>query len=117
MVDIHEAMFQKACDARAAHMTTATTREEFMINLNKKDIILAPFCDTAECEIRVKDWSKEESIKAMEAANEGEAVLTGSAKTLCIPFEHGKQDFSEAPESCLFCENPAKVTALWGRSY
>jgi hypothetical protein len=98
-------------------MSTVTTKEQFMTQLNKKDICLATFCDTAECEIKVKDWSKEESIKAMEACNEGEAVLTGSAKTLCIPFEFGKQDFSEAPECCLFCEKPAKVTALWGRSY
>ena len=114
MVAIHDAMFQKACDARAAHMTTAATREEFMTNLNKKDIILAPFCDTAECEIKVKDWSKEESIKAMEAANEGEAVLTGSAKTLCIPF-----DAPELPAGtpCFISGKPATCWVLWGRSY
>lgn len=53
----------------------------------------------------------------MENANEGEVNLTGSAKTLCIPFEYGKQDFTDSNETCLFCGKPAKVTALWGRSY
>lgn len=91
-------MYQKAVDARSEHLSTATNKEDFLKKINNKDICLAAFCDCAECEQKVKDWSKEESIKAMEAANEGEARLTGAAKTLCIPFELGKQDFSEAPE-------------------
>jgi len=60
-----------------------------MTALNNKNICLAPWCDTAACEIRIKDQSKEESLANMEAANEGEVVLTGSAKTLCIPYELG----------------------------
>jgi len=48
---------------------------------------MAPWCNVKECECEVKDRSKEESLKAMEEANEEEVQLTGSAKTLCIPFE------------------------------
>lgn len=62
-VEIHDQMFQKAVDARAAHMSTVTTKEDFLKKLNNKDICLATFCDRAECEIQVKNWSKEESIK------------------------------------------------------
>lgn len=82
-------MYNKALEARNTHLSTVKTWEEFMVALSKKEICLATFCDEAACEIRTKDRSKEESLKAMEEANEGEAVLTGSAKTLCIPFEMG----------------------------
>jgi len=50
----------------------------------------------------------------MADANEGEAVLTGSAKTLCIPYEYGNQN---PTGKCFACDNLAKVTALWGRSF
>jgi len=83
-------MYNKALEARNNHLSTVKNWEEFMLALSKKDICLATFCDEAACEIKTKDRSKEESLKAMEEANEGEAVLTGSAKTLCIPFEMGK---------------------------
>ena len=49
-----------------------------------RNVCLAPRCNKQSCEKNVKDRSKEESLKAME--NEEEAQLTGSAKTLCIPF-------------------------------
>jgi len=60
-------------------------------------------------------------MKAMEEMNEDEALLTGSAKTLCIPYQMGKQASGEENPfenvCCFFCQAPAKVTALWGRSY
>ena len=50
---------------------------------------MAPWCNVQQCEIEVKEKSKEESLKAMEeleaAGNTEEALLTGSAKTLCVP--------------------------------
>ena len=53
--------------------------------------------------------------------NEDEALLTGSAKTLCIPFRMGKQASGQEEPfngvNCFFCGQQAKVTALWGRSY
>lgn len=48
---------------------------------------MAPWCNCQECEEKVKDRSKEESLKAMAEKNEDEALLTGAAKTLCIPFD------------------------------
>ena len=50
----------------------------------------------------------------MEEAGAEEAQLTGSAKTLCIPFE---QPAMPNGTKCFACGKPAKVTALWGRSY
>ena len=57
-----------------------------MDQLNSKNIVLTPWCNTNECELIVKEKSKEQSKKILE--EEGEELLTGSAKTLCIPFEH-----------------------------
>ena len=116
--DIHTQMFEKAKNARDEHLKEVSTWEEFMDALNHKNICLAPWCDVEACEDQVKDRSKEESLQYMLAHNEEEAVLTGSAKTLCIPHTMGKQDFTEADGvKCFHCGKPATVTALWGRSY
>lgn len=56
------------------------------------------------------------------AEEQGETVLlTGAAKTLCIPYRMGRQASGEENpfegKVCFYCGKPAKVTALWGRSY
>ena len=58
-----------------------------MAVLNKRKICLASWCNEIQCEKNVKEKSKEE---AMLHYNEEEGGLTGSAKTLCIPYELGK---------------------------
>ena len=114
-------MYDKAAAARDNHLKTATNFDEFMTALNNRDIVLADWCDEVECEERVKDTSKEASMEAMAAMNEEESLLTGSAKTLCIPYRMGKQASGDPNAfegcKCFFCDAPAKVTALWGRSY
>lgn len=114
-------MYEKATIARDHHLKNVSTWDEFMTALNNRDICLADWCDEKSCEERIKDLSKEESMAAMESMNEDEALLTGSAKTLCIPFRMGKQASGQEDPfngvNCFFCGNQAKVTALWGRSY
>lgn len=51
----------------------------------------------------------------MEDRNEEEALLTGSAKTLCIPIDQSKVLKEDA--ACFACGKKATVTALWGRCY
>lgn len=58
-------MYQKAAEARDSHLKTATNWDEFMTALNNRDIVLADWCDTVECEEYVKDTSKEASMEAM----------------------------------------------------
>jgi len=77
-------MFERALKARNDHIGRAYNWEDFMSELNKKNIVLTPWCESEESEDLVKLRSKEESSKA---ENEGEEVLTGAAKTLCIPLE------------------------------
>jgi|Transcript_13341 prolyl-tRNA synthetase len=83
-------MYNKALQARESHLKNAANWDEFMAGMNNKDIVLADWCDEKECEERIKDLSKEESMKAMAEMNEEESLLTGSAKTLCIPYQMGK---------------------------
>lgn len=59
----------------------------------------------------------------MEDMNEEEGMLTGAAKTCCIPYNMGKQATAKKGKDpfknvkCFFCGKQAKVTALWGRTY
>ena len=111
-------MYKKALKSREDHTKHVTNWEQFMEALDHKFICLAPWCDTVKCEEAVKDRSKEESLAKMAASNDEEVVLTGSAKTLCVPFELGQQVFGEHDETkCFHCGQNARVTALWGRSY
>ncbi len=104
-------MFTKAKKIRDDNIAVAHNWEEFMAELNKKKCVLTPWCETLESEELVKQRSKEESTKA---ENEGEEILTGSAKTLCIPLEQ-----PPLPEGtkCFITGTPATKWVLWGRSY
>jgi len=113
---IHNEMFEKAKQARDCKIKESDNWEDFMNQINQKNIVLTPWCDRKECEERIKEHSKEVSMKLMEEANEGEAVLTGAVKTLCIPYELGNQNLPEGTK-CFYSGRPAKVTALWGRTY
>lgn len=87
LAKIHDEMYDKALKARLEHVKDVDNWKDFMDALADRNICMTPWCDCQQCEVDVKDKSKEESMKAMEEANEGEALLTGSAKTLCIPHE------------------------------
>lgn len=104
-------MFNKAKQVRDDHIGRAYNWEEFMAELNKKNIVLTPWCESEESEQEVKNRSKEESSKA---ENEGEEILTGAAKTLCIPLD---QDPLPEGTKCFITGKPATKWALWGRSY
>jgi prolyl-tRNA synthetase len=86
---IHDEMYKKALDARNSHMSEVDNWADFMAALDKKNICLAPWCDCVDCEKRIKEKSKEESLAKMQSANDDEVTLTGAAKTLCIPYELG----------------------------
>ena len=78
-------MFDKALKARESHTKEVDNWKDFMSALSERYICMCPWCDCKECEEAAKERSKEESVQAMEES--GETQLTGSAKTLCIPFE------------------------------
>ena len=112
---IHDDMYNRALKTRDDHMKVAYNWEDFMSALNGRNIVLTPWCDEGAEEEKVKDKTKEESLKTMAEAGEEEEVLTGSAKTLCIPFKPIVA--LKEGDKCFFTGKPAKVMALWGRSY
>jgi len=83
---IHKDMFERAKTIRDEHYKEASNWGYFMDALNARNVVLTPWCNEQECEVAAKERSKEESKKLMEDAGEEEELLTGSAKTLCIPL-------------------------------
>ena len=113
--EIHDAMYQRAFEKREARTARCSTWEELMAELNKRNLVLAPWCNVQSCEKDVKKRSALDSQAYIESTGDsGEDALTGAAKTLNIPYEQ-----AALPEGtkCFACDNEAKVTALWGRSY
>lgn len=84
-------MLAKACKSREDNIVYADNWTDFMKAINERKQVMAPWCNTQESEIEIKEKSKEESLAALEKqkeeGNEEEALLTGSVKTLCIPID------------------------------
>ena len=115
--DIQTAMFEKAKKDRDDHVVKITEWKDFVPNLEKNNLVLAPWCDPedVETEEMVKAKSKEESLKNAGLEGEDDRTATSvAAKTLCIPF-----DQPELPEGtkCFATGKPATCWVLWGRSY
>ena len=111
LIQIQKGMFDKAKANFDSKLKHESTWEGFMTELNKNNVILVPWCSSTDCEEKIKERSGIES-KAM--ANEGEALLTGQAKTLCIPLDH---EPLKAGDKCFHCGEEAKMRIIWGRSY
>lgn len=110
--DIHKTMYESACKKLEAAQVTANDFKSFMEHINKKKMVLTPWCDNKDCEKKVKDLSG-----LLSKQDEGELDQSGSAKTLCKPL---KQDAVPAGTKCFaheHCGNEAKVFCYWGRSY
>ena len=60
---IQAEMYERAKKVRDDHMIEATNWTEFMNALNQKDIVLTPWCQENECEVKAKERSKVESEK------------------------------------------------------
>ena len=110
---IHHEMYDKALQARLQHQKDVFNWKDFMKEIMQRNICLTPWCAIRSCEETVKDKSKEESEAALEG-DEGEQLLTGAAKTLCIPDE---QKELPAGWKCFHCGKPAVKWALWGRTF
>jgi hypothetical protein len=90
-------------------MAVCTSWTEFTALLDKKFILLSPFCGRPECEDKIKNESARE-----DPGEQGQAAM--GAKTLCIPLVQPEQ---ELPKKCILpaCQSEAEAFALFGRSY
>eukprot|EP01090_Pellita_catalonica_P001168 TRINITY_DN10865_c0_g1_i2.p1 TRINITY_DN10865_c0_g1~~TRINITY_DN10865_c0_g1_i2.p1 ORF type:complete len:509 (+),score=121.70 TRINITY_DN10865_c0_g1_i2:44-1570(+) len=88
---IHDKLFQTAKQQFDEHTVKVTKWDDFVPTLDGKNVVLAPWCDTVECEKDIKGKSAAtEVVEKKEEEAEGEATgfgLKGSAKSLCKPFD------------------------------
>ncbi|KAG5507657.1 hypothetical protein JKF63_06606 [Porcisia hertigi] len=115
--DVHAEMYARAKETMETHRVRVTEWADFVPALNRKCVILAPWCGAMECEDQVKRDSAEESraAQAQDTREDARAPSMG-AKTLCIPFTQ-----PEPAEGhtciCKGCTKPATTWVLFGRSY
>lgn len=104
--------FFRALDDLNTHKVLLKDWSQFTPNLDKKNIILSPFCGEMECEDR---------IKADSTRDDGENADPGApsmgAKSLCIPFDQPAE--ISGKDKCIHpqCKNKPKFYTLFGRSY
>ena len=91
--EVHDGLYQKALDRRAAMTFTAKDFAELKdIADNKPGFIKAMWCGERECEDKLKD----------------ELGITSR----CIPFEQ-----EQLSDTCVCCGKPAKQLVYWGKAY
>ena len=91
--EVHDGLYQKALDRRAAMTFTAKDFSELKdIADNKPGFIKAMWCGERECEDKLKD----------------ELGITSR----CIPFEQ-----EQLSDTCVCCGKPAKHMLYWGKAY
>lgn len=118
--DIHNTMFEKARMERDERIIRANTWDEFKAALLQRAMIIAPWCQVVACEADVKTRTAADADDTpVEGADP--RALSGSAKTLCIPFEAELQRMGVDPigddVTCFACNSKATAFTLWGRSY
>ncbi|XP_057662757.1 bifunctional glutamate/proline--tRNA ligase [Diorhabda carinulata] len=108
--DIQINLFKKACDDLNSHKVIVTDWSQFGPALDKKNIILAPFCGEISCEDKIKaDSTRDESAEP--------GAPSMGAKSLCIPLEQPAP--IKTSDKCIHpeCKNGPKYYTLFGRSY
>ncbi len=109
---IQTSLFARALQERNLHYSQVMCWDDFVPALEKHDIILAPFCDEAEWEEKVKERSREEALCGNQEDNR--VAISAAAKALCIPLE---QPDLPPGTKCFISGKPAVKWVLWGRSY
>lgn len=117
-------LFKKAKQVRDERLVQLETWDKFVETLNRKCLILAPWCETTPCEDAVKERSSRSYVfnsfhsffdrdDADEPVDEKAPAM--GAKTLCIPFDQPAQ--IKPGQKCFACDKAAVSYTLWGRSY
>ncbi|SBT82475.1 proline--tRNA ligase, putative [Plasmodium ovale] len=110
LVDIHKNLFLKAKKKLDDSIVKVTNFSEVMDALNKKKMILAPWCE----DINTEDEIKKETQRLSMTQTNSETSLSGAMKPLCIPLD---QPPLEPNTKCFWSGKPAKRWCLFGRSY
>ncbi|EJS43489.1 YHR020W [Saccharomyces arboricola H-6] len=105
-------LFKKAKELFDTHRVIVNEWKEFVPALNKKNVILAPWCGVMECEEDIKESSAKKDDG--EEFEEDDKAPSMGAKSLCIPFN---QPVLNEGQRCIKCERTAINYCMFGRSY
>lgn len=110
--NIHESLFEKAQKKLQDHLCISHDWSEFCNKLDRRCIILSPFCGEISCEDNIK---KDSARNADENLEPGAPSM--GAKSLCIPFNQPEQLTPDV--KCIHpkCTLKPKYFTLFGRSY
>lgn len=109
--DIQSKLYAKAKRQMDEHQIQVTSWEEFLVKLNAKCTLIAPFCGRPACE----DNIKKDSVR--DVADSSSGPLMG-AKSLCIPERQPEAKLDDSSK-CIYpsCTEKPKYWTLFGRSY
>lgn len=109
--DIQKRLLETARAALNERIIRVNNWKDFMNAINSRKSCKTPWCKVEKCEEEVKTKSK---VDSQNYAKIDPTIMTGSVKTLNIPYE---QEKLESGAKCFACGQPANCWALWGRSY
>ncbi|XP_043503419.1 bifunctional glutamate/proline--tRNA ligase [Polistes fuscatus] len=111
--EIQSSMLNKAKKTLDDHIKKVEEWALFIVELNKKNLLLSPFCGEVSCEDNIKADS------ARDDGGEEAGALSMGAKSLCIPFEQPQTSIPLYNLKCIHpsCKNKPKFYTLFGRSY
>lgn len=99
---------------RDAHVVKLTDWDDVVPTLDRKNLILVPWCENSECEDIFKERSSKRETENCDSPVDERAPSMG-AKSLCIPFEQPSEGVTNL--KCIQCGKDARVWGLFGRSY
>ncbi|CCK71941.1 proline--tRNA ligase KNAG_0I01540 [Huiozyma naganishii CBS 8797] len=110
--EMQKDLFEKAKEKFDTHRVIVNEWKDFVPNLNKKNILLSPWCGVMECEEDIKESSaKKDDGEELEVDEKSPSM---GAKSLCIPFA---QPELKKDQKCIKCDRPAIQYCMFGRSY
>ena len=102
MDELHDDLFNKAKELYDSHRVVINEWKEFVPALNKKNVIIAPWCGVMECEEDIKESSAKKDDG--EEFEEDDKSPSMGAKSLCIPFN---QPELKDGQKCIKCDRAA----------
>lgn len=110
--ELQQDLYLRAKELFDTHRVIVEDWKDFVPNLNKKNVIISPWCGVMECEEDIKDSSaKKDDGEELEQDDKAPSM---GAKSLCIPFE---QPELKAGQKCVRCYRAAIEYCMFGRSY
>lgn len=111
---VQQDMYDKAKAEYDSHVIKVTEWKDFVPALDKKNVLLVPFCKTETCEDNIKDNSARQ-VNGDEPVDDRAPSM--GAKSLCIPLDQPESDEETKKRKCVSCGEQAQAWTLFGRSY